>query len=70
MINRELLKVELPHGYITIIAKKAGVSQPSVSRYLSGKLNSEKIENAVLATIAEIKTKKSKLLKAAGYENK
>lgn len=56
------LKSKIPHGYCKIIAERAGVTQHSVSKFLTGKFKSQRIENAALEVIAEISKAKAKLL--------
>lgn len=67
MINRKELRKQFPKGYCQKIAEKAGVNITSVSRYFSGKMNSEKIENEALKMAAEINHGK-RLLEKAVYE--
>lgn len=64
MVDRIELRKKVPHGYCSIIAKKAGVSQTSVSAYFSGNMNSEKIEKAALVIAAEIVKEKQRLIAA------
>lgn len=54
MLNRQELKEKLPTGYQKVVANKAGVTQALVSKYLNNKTDSEKVEMAVLETLAEI----------------
>jgi predicted transcriptional regulator len=67
MLNRKELREQVPHGHCKIIAKKAGVTQKSVSDYFATKNNSEKIEMAVLEVLAQIGEKKKRLLDAARF---
>lgn len=62
MLNREEIRLKVPHGYQHKIAEKAGTSQAAVSKYLKGKSNSEKIEMAVLEILAELSQRKKQLL--------
>lgn len=62
MIGRKELKEKLPYGYAKVAAERAGVSCQSVSRYLNGHGNSQKIETAVLEIIAELNLNRKKLL--------
>ena len=62
MVNRQQLRKELAYGKLKQLAERAGVNQFSVSRYFSGKMNSEKIENAALEMVLESKQKKAALL--------
>lgn len=64
MVNRESIRKQLPHGSCIVIAKKAGVTTKAVSEYFAGKTNSQKVENAALAVLADLKKEKAKLLKA------
>lgn len=64
MISRQELKKRVPFGYGKKIAKRAGVSQKSVSDYLNGHTNSERIETATLEILAEISSKKKRLMQA------
>ncbi len=62
-MKTEEIKNMLPHGYSKIVADKAGVSRAAVSKYLSGKSESMKIELAALEVLAELSQKKEKLLR-------
>ena len=63
MIDRKELRKKLPRGYGQVVAKRAGVSERSVSYYFTNKTaNSEKIENVVLEVLSELSDKKRKLL--------
>lgn len=62
MINRQEMNKKLPYGYRKQVAKRAEVSIQTVSRYLNGKQNSERVENSVLEILAEISSKKKELL--------
>jgi len=49
MITKDEIKKSLPHGSLGEIAKKAGVSKVSVTRYFNGSVKSSpKIEKAAL----------------------
>ncbi len=61
MINREQLKRSLPHGAIKEIADKLGVSYATVSRFLNGHCDNDKIEVAILEYLVEIEKKKREL---------
>lgn len=61
-MNREELKNHIPYGYGKVIAQKAGVSERSVSNYMSGKTNSIKIEMAALQVLAELGEEKKELI--------
>lgn len=63
---RKAYKSMLPNGYQKKIAKDLGLQPSSICQFLSGKLNSSRIEVAVLKTIAELKREREKLLKDAG----
>jgi transcriptional regulator with XRE-family HTH domain len=63
MIDRNYLKKQMPHGSAKILAEKIGVTPKSISNYITGKSNSEKIELAVLQLVADLKKKKNQLLK-------
>ena len=62
----EFYRNSLPTGSGVKIARKIGVSKVAVSHFLHGKYNSEKIENAILEEIAEIRLSKERLMRAAG----
>jgi transcriptional regulator with XRE-family HTH domain len=66
MIDRASLREKVPFGYGRIIAKRAGVTPKSVSDYLNGRMNSVKIELAVLETLAELNTIKNDYLEKIG----
>lgn len=61
-MNRQELKSQIPHGYVKVIAKKAGVSLNSVSLFLNGKSNSLKVELAALEVLSEVNAKREKAL--------
>lgn len=52
-----------------MIAEKIGVSQKTISNYLTGKTNSEKVENAILQALGELKEDKKQLLKKVYDQN-
>ncbi len=58
MLNRKELKEKVPHGYGKKIAERANVSLPSITKWFKGQLDSDKIEIAVLETLAEISDNK------------
>lgn len=58
-MNRTELKSKIPHGYGKIIAKKAGVTDRSVSMFLHGKINSHRIEMTILEVLSDIGKNKS-----------
>jgi len=62
MLDRKKIKEKIPHGYGKIVAKKAGVTEKSVSDYLNSRLNSERIEIAALEVIAQIQQSKNQLV--------
>jgi hypothetical protein len=62
MIDRELLRKQIPYGYIIKIAAKAMVTRKSVNDYFSGKTNSQKVEKAALEVAAELANEKRSLL--------
>jgi transcriptional regulator with XRE-family HTH domain len=61
-MERDELKLKVPHGYGKIIAEKAGVKEQSVSQFLNGKNNNVNIELATLEILAELSEKKNALL--------
>jgi hypothetical protein len=61
MIDRAKIRKELPHGKLSEIAKEAKVAQPSVSNWFSGKINSERIEVAVVRVYVKYKKERNKL---------
>lgn len=65
MIDRKELKKKLPYGYCKIIAKEVGVTPQVLSLYFAYKINSERVENAILKTLAELNKAKQNLLKQA-----
>jgi len=63
-MNREDIKKMIPTGYGKIIARRAGVTPKSVSRYLNSKTrHSIKIETACLEILSEITKKRNSLIK-------
>ncbi len=60
-MNIQEIKNHIPHGYGKVIAERAGVTEKSVSNFLTGKTKSIKIEMAALEVLAELNTKKSAL---------
>ena len=64
--DRKKIKAELPFGSMTIIANEAGVSQQSVSAWISGRhRSSERIEMAALDYLRRYK----KMIKKAKAGN-
>jgi hypothetical protein len=61
-MERDELKLKVPHGYGKIIAEKAGVKEQSVSQFLIGNNNNVNIELATLEILAELSEKKNALL--------
>lgn len=63
-MDRQELRSKIPHGYGKIIAERAGVSERSVSLFLTGKTKrgSGKIEMAALQVAAEVCGEKRKLI--------
>jgi len=61
-MERKELKSKVPHGYGKIIAERAGVKEQTVSQFLNGKTDNVKVELATLEIIAELDSKRSKLL--------
>ena len=61
--DKKLIRNRLPYGYGAKIAAKANVSAVSVCNWFAGKLNSEKIEDAVFDTLSELKTKQEKRIR-------
>lgn len=64
--RRALYRSMLPHGGQAEVARRLKINRAGVSQYLSGKTQSEKIENAVLDYIAEYKAAKNDRLRKAG----
>ncbi len=63
MIDRSHIKQEMPRGMGKMVAEKIGVTPKSVSNYLTGKTNSNKIEMAILQSISDFKKERRKLIK-------
>lgn len=60
MIERIEIKKKIPYGYGRIIAKKAGVTEQFVSKYLNdSEINSRRVELATLEVLEEIKQSKN-----------
>lgn len=63
MTTRDKIKMNLPHGAITQIAEKAGVSKGAVTRFLNGSTKSSvKIERAALEFAIQYKKENSALV--------
>lgn len=62
IMERQELKSKVPHGYIEVIADKAGVNRMTVSNFLNGKNDNIKVEIATLEVLAELSEKKNNLL--------
>lgn len=63
-MNREELRKMIPQGYMKVIAARSGVSQKSVSHFMSGRTShSERIETAALEVLAEISERRKALIK-------
>ncbi len=62
----DFYRKSLPHGYQKKIADELGVHRVAVSQFLSGKIGSKRIEDAILKTIAELQRERNQLLKKAG----
>ena len=58
--EKEFIKGDLPYGYISKIAMRAGVSCTSVARYLRGDAPSSNIEKHTLEIYAELKKERSR----------
>lgn len=57
MINRKEFKKEMPHGMLSEVAVKAGVSKAAVTKYFNGNTkSSRKIERAVIECLTQYKT--------------
>jgi len=54
-MNRAKIKKYLKKGDVTLIAKRAGVSQSMVSQYLAGRKNSDRIFEVAIALAEERK---------------
>ena len=65
MIDRKELKKKLPYGWCKVIAKELGVTPQVLSLYFAYKINSERVENAILKTLAELNKAERNLLKQA-----
>lgn len=59
----EKIKRELPHGYQTRIAKKAGVKPSYVSQFLNGHIKNSRILAVVVDEYTDYKTQQNKILK-------
>lgn len=57
--EKEFIKNDLPYGYLSKIAKRAGVSCTSVGRYLKGDAPSSNIEKHVIEVYAELKIERT-----------
>ena len=62
----EVYKSMLPHGSMSRIAERAGVTRQMVSQYFSGRSHSQRIENAILDYLAETKKERDAKLRKAG----
>ena len=61
-MDRAQLKTLVPHGYGKVIAKKAGVSSMTVSKFLNGTNDNLRVEIAVLEILAELSDRKGVLI--------
>lgn len=59
--DRKFIKMGLPHGIQTKIAKELGISRSSVNQYLSGTRNSDRIEKAVVEEFEKVKRERNDL---------
>lgn len=63
MTTKKKIKKSLPHGYLTKVAKAAGVSKSAVTRYLNGSVKSSpRIEKAAIECVLEYKNTITPLL--------
>lgn len=46
--DRKFIRLGLPHGSQTEIAKQLGVTRMSINQYLNGKIYSKRIEEAII----------------------
>jgi transcriptional regulator with XRE-family HTH domain len=65
-MERQELKSKVPHGYIEVIAERAGVNRMTVSNFLNGKNDNVKVEMATLEVLAELAEKKNNLIARIG----
>lgn len=63
MITKEEIKIMLPHGALTEVAKRAGVTKSAVTRFFNNKIiSSPKIEKAALEYALKYKKDKQGLI--------
>lgn len=53
MIDRQEIKDALPYGGLSKIARRTGVKPAAVTKWFSGRINSERIQNAAIELYAE-----------------
>ncbi len=62
MVDRKELKRKLPYGYKKKIAKILGVTPVAVSMYFAYKLNSLRIEKAVIRVVEKLEKEENERL--------
>jgi transcriptional regulator with XRE-family HTH domain len=62
----EAYKSMLPHGSMSRIAERAGVTRQTVSQFFSGRIHSRRVESAILDYLAELKNEREIKLRKAG----
>lgn len=64
--ERKLILSRLPHGSGKKLAAQCGVTNVSVSMYFNGRINSKRIEKAVVVLASEIEKERKEILKKVG----
>lgn len=64
--TQKLYRSMLPHGAMTVIAERAGVTKQAVSQFFAGKSNSKAIEDVTLEYIVELRLERESKLRKAG----
>jgi len=64
--DRKLIRKKLPQGSGKKISEMSGISMVSVSRWMTGKTNSLKIENAAIELLIKLNKDRDRTLKKIG----
>lgn len=62
MVDRKDLRKKLPHGYCKKVSKALNITPQYLSAYFSGRINSDRIENALVQVVCMIEKREKELL--------
>lgn len=62
MVDRVELRKKIPYGYCKKVSEALNITPQYLSAYFSGRVNSERIENALLKVADKIEKKNQELL--------